>query len=128
MNQRNETLLILHGTFAPLLSVVAMAKDGAAVFHDDGPHIQAQSPFELASIVLSNPPVAIAKHEGTVRWAWGFPGWETHLDELQAAGFGEQEGISDEFLALAGFDRRALAKELAVLERLGHVAFATPSA
>ncbi|WP_175865128.1 hypothetical protein [Burkholderia cepacia] len=123
MNQRNETLMALDGAFAPLLAVVAVAKEGAAVFNDDGTTIRAQSPFELASIIHSNPPVAITKHEGAARWAWGFPGWEKHLHELQVAGFGEQAGISDEFLALAGFDRQELAKELAVLESLGHVAF-----
>ncbi|WP_063550287.1 hypothetical protein [Burkholderia territorii] len=126
MNQRNETLMALDGAFAPLLAVVAMAKDGAAVFNDDGTTIQAQSPFELASIIRSNPPVAIAKREGAARWAWGFPGWGKHRDELQVAAFGEQAGISDEFLALAGFDRQELAKELAVLEGLGHVAFVQP--
>lgn len=123
MNQRNETLMALDGALAPLLAVVATATDGAAVFNDDGTAIQAQSPFELAPIIRSNPPVAIAKREGDARWAWGFPGWEKHRDELRVAGFGEQAGISDEFLALAGFDRQALGKELAVLESLGHVAF-----
>ncbi|WP_321802809.1 hypothetical protein [Burkholderia sp. BCC1988] len=123
MNQRNETLMALDGALAPLLAVVAMAKDGAAVFNDDGTTIRAQSPFELASIIRSHPPVAIAKREGAARWAWGFPGWEKHRDELQVAGFGEHTGISDEFLELAGFDRQELAKELAVLEGLGHVAF-----
>ncbi|KVB55748.1 hypothetical protein WI61_14895 [Burkholderia cepacia] len=115
--------MALDGALAPLLAVVAMAKDGAAVFNDDGTTIHAQSPFELASIIRSSSPVAIAKREGTARWAWGFPGWEKHRDELQVAGFGELAGISDEFLALAGFDRQELAKELAVLEGLGHVAF-----
>jgi len=124
MNQRNETLMALDGALAPLLAVVAMTKDGAAVFNNDGTTIQAESPFELASIIRGHSPVAIAKREGTARWAWGFPGWEKHLDELQVAGFGECSGISDEFLALAGFDRQELAKELAVLEGLGHVAFA----
>ncbi|WP_174906268.1 hypothetical protein [Burkholderia diffusa] len=123
MNQRNETLMALDGAFAPLLAVVAMTKGGTAVFNDDGTTIRAQSAFELASIIRSAPPVAIAKREGAVRWAWGFPGWEQHRDELQVAGFGEQAGISDEFLVLAGFDRQELAKELAVLEGLGHVAF-----
>ncbi|UKD11943.1 hypothetical protein L3V59_02380 [Burkholderia aenigmatica] len=123
MNQRNETLMALDGAFAPLLAVVATATDGAAVFNDDGTTIRAQCAFELASIIRSAPPVAIAKREGVARWAWGFPGWEKHLDELQVAGFGEHTGISDEFLALAGFDRQELAKELAVLEGLGHVAF-----
>ncbi|MEB2545838.1 hypothetical protein [Burkholderia cenocepacia] len=123
MNQRNETLMALDGALAPLLAVVATATDGAAVFNDDGTTIRAQSPFELASIIRSIPPVAIAKREGTARWAWGFPGWEKHRDELQVAGFGEHMGISDEFLALAGFDRQELAKELAMLESLGHVAF-----
>lgn len=123
MNQRNETLLALDGAFAPLLAVVAMTKDGAAVFNDDGTTIRAQSAFELASIIRSAPPVAIAKREGVARWAWGFPGWEKRRDELQVGGFGEHTGISDEFLALAGFDRQELAKELAVLEGLGHFAF-----
>ncbi|RQU90159.1 hypothetical protein [Burkholderia cenocepacia] len=123
MNQRNETLMALDGALAPLLAVAATATDGAAVFNDDGTTIRAQSPFELASIIRSNPPVAIAKREGTARWAWGFPGWEKHRDELQVAGFEEHTGISDEFLALAGFERQELSKELAVLEGLGHVAF-----
>ncbi|KWN14377.1 hypothetical protein WT83_18190 [Burkholderia territorii] len=123
MNQRNETLMALDGALAPLLAVVATATDGAAVFNDDGTTIRAQSPFELASIIRSNPPVAIAKREGAARWAWGFPGWEKYRDELQVAGFGEHTGISDKFLELAGFDRQELAKELAVLESLGHVAF-----
>ncbi|WP_175895388.1 hypothetical protein [Burkholderia cepacia] len=127
MNQRNETLMALDGALAPLLAMAATATDGAAVFNDDGTTIRAQSPFELASIIRSNPPVAIAKREGAARWAWGFPGWEKHRDELQVAGFGEHTGISDEFLALAGFERQALAKELAVLESLGHVAFVVRS-
>lgn len=126
MNQRNETLMALDGAFAPLLAVVATATDGAAVFNDDGTAIRAQSAFELASIIRSHPPVAIAKREGAARWAWGFPGWEKHRAELQVAGFGEHTGISDEFLALAGFDRQELTKELAVLESLGHVAFVQP--
>ncbi|MBN3790438.1 hypothetical protein [Burkholderia sp. Ac-20353] len=123
MNQRNETLLTLDGALAPLLALVAMAKDGAAVFHDDGTTIRAESPFELASVIRSDPPVAIAKREGALQWGWGFPGWEKHRDDLQVAGFGEHTGISDEFLELAGFDRQELTKELAVLESLGHVAF-----
>lgn len=127
MKQRNETLMALDGALAPLLAVVATVTDGAAVFNDDGTTIRAQSPFELAAIIRSSSPVAIAKREGAARWAWGFPGWEKHRDELQVAGFGEQAGISDEFLALAGFDRQELAKELAVLEGLGHVAFVVRS-
>ncbi|WP_423370159.1 hypothetical protein [Burkholderia sp. LMG 32019] len=123
MNQRNETLLALDGALAPLLAVVATATDGAVAFYNDGKAIQAQSPFELALKIRSGQPVAIAKREGHVQWGWGFPGWQKHQDALLMSGFSGAAGISDEFLALAGFAREEMARLLALLEGLGHVAF-----
>ncbi|KVD83756.1 hypothetical protein WS63_27540 [Burkholderia stagnalis] len=123
MNQRNETLLALDGALAPLLAVVATATDGAVAFYNDGKAIQAQSPFELALKIRCGQPVAIAKREGHVQWGWGFPGWQKHQDALLMSGFSGAAGISDEFLALAGFAREEMARLLALLEGLGHVAF-----
>lgn len=123
MNQRNKTLVALDGAVAPLLAVVAMTTDGATVFFNDGKTAQAQSPFELALQIRSNQPVAIAKREGGVQWGWGFPGWQKHQDALLMSGFVGESGISDEFLTLAGFAREEMARHLALLEGLGHVAF-----
>ncbi|NHV31733.1 hypothetical protein [Burkholderia sp. D-99] len=123
MNQRNETLLALDGALAPLLAVVATATDGAVAFYNDGKAVQAQSPFELALKIRSDQPVAITKREGEVQWGWGFPGWQKHRDALLMSGFSGAAGISDEFLALAGFAREEMARLLALLEGLGHVAF-----
>lgn len=123
MNDRNATLVALEGAIAPLLAVVAKAKDGASLLMRDMTFRRTSSPFELASVIRAEDPLAVLGKKGPVAWCWGFPGWEERMAVLDLCGFEGRAGISDAFLELAGFDRAGVQQELALLERLGHVAF-----
>lgn len=123
MNERNSTLLALHGALAPLFGVVAKAKEGASLLARDTTFSTTASPFELTRALGKEEPFAVLGGKGPVSWGWGFPGWEKRKSVLYQCGFEGRAGISDAFLELAGFDRADVQKELALLESLGHVAF-----
>ncbi|MFM0303993.1 hypothetical protein PQQ99_28135 [Paraburkholderia sediminicola] len=123
MNERNSTLLEIEGAMAPLFAVVAKAKDGASLLMRDTTFRRTSSPFELASVLRAEEPLAVLGGKGPVSWCWGFPGWEKRKPVLYQCGFEGRVGISDAFLELAGFDRADVQKELTLLESLGHVAF-----
>lgn len=124
MDKLNDGLMAIEGAMAPLYSLISRCKDGASVLLDNGQWLQAQSPYELASLVRERSALAvIGKADGTC-WAWGFPGWEIAEAGLAMYGFDAVEGVAPSLLSLAGFDHKVLKLPMALLARLGHCGFA----
>ncbi|WP_321784711.1 hypothetical protein [Paraburkholderia sp. J94] len=125
MNERNAALVALEGTLAPLFSVVSKSSKGSGVIYKDQPSAWVPSPYELARLIRAADPLVVFGEADGVRWGWGFPGWEDADSARLFHGFESRSGISDQFLALAGFGRADVQTELTLLERAGHVGFAS---
>ncbi|WP_250537439.1 hypothetical protein [Caballeronia sp. AZ10_KS36] len=124
MNKLNDGLMAIEGAMAPLYSLISRCKQGGSVLLDNGQWLQAQSPYEMASVVREGSASAVIGEADGSRWGWGFPGWEAEEVRLAVYGFDGVVGVAPSLLSLAGFDREALKTPMALLARLGHCGFA----
>jgi hypothetical protein len=124
MNKLNDGLMAIDGAMAPLFSLISRSKQGGSVLLNNGQWLQAQSPYEMASVVREGSALVVIGEADSSRWGWGFPGWEAEEARLAAYGFDGVAGIAPSLLSLAGFDQKALKVHIALLTRLGHCGFA----